>query len=165
MRAGRWRHKAPDPAADHAAARGARPDLGGHLLLYAVVERVHLRARLHPEQRQQDRPRGDPDRTRLRRRLSMGRADGGLAARLAAGRGVLLAVRRLLRLVTDRRGEGIDFKVEHDLRANAPRVCREGKPVPTFPDHALFLARAVIAEGGVALVELRLDAGAVAAER
>jgi len=26
---------------------------------------------------------------------------------------------------------------EHDLRANAFRVCREGKPVPTFPDHAL----------------------------
>ena len=25
---------------------------------------------------------------------------------------------------------------EHDLRANAFRVCREGKPVPTFPDHA-----------------------------
>src|SRR5882757_3988217 len=112
MRAGRWRHKAPDPAADHAAARGARPDLGGHLLLYAVVERVHLRARLHPEQRQQDRPRGDPDRTRLRRRLSMGRADGRLAARLAAGRGVLFAVRRLLRLVTDRRGEGIALALD-----------------------------------------------------
>jgi hypothetical protein len=27
---------------------------------------------------------------------------------------------------------------EHDLRANAFRVCREGKPVPTFPDHALY---------------------------
>src|SRR5262245_59168304 len=26
---------------------------------------------------------------------------------------------------------------EHDLRANAFRVCREGKPVSTFPDHAL----------------------------
>src|SRR5258705_13440441 len=25
---------------------------------------------------------------------------------------------------------------EHDLRANAYRVCPEGKPVPTFPDHA-----------------------------
>jgi len=29
---------------------------------------------------------------------------------------------------------------EHDLRANAFRVCREGKPVPTFPDHALVVA-------------------------
>jgi hypothetical protein len=26
---------------------------------------------------------------------------------------------------------------EHDLRANAFHVCREGKPVPTSPDHAL----------------------------
>jgi hypothetical protein len=26
---------------------------------------------------------------------------------------------------------------EHDLRANAFRVCREGKPGSTFPDHAL----------------------------
>src|SRR6266702_3618589 len=26
---------------------------------------------------------------------------------------------------------------EHDLRANAFRVCREGKPLHTFPDHAL----------------------------
>jgi hypothetical protein len=24
----------------------------------------------------------------------------------------------------------------HDLRANAFRVCREGKPLHTFPDHA-----------------------------
>jgi hypothetical protein len=27
----------------------------------------------------------------------------------------------------------------HDLRTNAFRVCREGKPVPTFPDHALVV--------------------------
>jgi hypothetical protein len=27
--------------------------------------------------------------------------------------------------------------IEHDLRANAPGVCREGKPLHTFPDHAL----------------------------
>ena len=31
------------------------PDLGRHLLLHAVLERVHLRARLHPEQREEDR--------------------------------------------------------------------------------------------------------------
>src|SRR6266478_1682634 len=30
----------------------------------------------------------------------------------------------------------LSFLFEHDLRANAFRVCREGKPVPTFPDHA-----------------------------
>ena len=34
-------------------------------------------------------------------------------------------------------GIPLDLLFEHDLRANAFRVCREGKPVPTFPDHAL----------------------------
>jgi hypothetical protein len=29
---------------------------------------------------------------------------------------------------------------ERDLRANASGVCREGKSVPTFPDHALMQA-------------------------
>jgi hypothetical protein len=29
------------------------------------------------------------------------------------------------------------FLFEHDLRANAFGVCREGKPLRTFPDHAL----------------------------
>src|SRR6266403_878309 len=33
------------------------------------------------------------------------------------------------------------FLFEHDLRANAFRVCREGKPVSTFPDHALAKLR------------------------
>ena len=28
------------------------------------------------------------------------------------------------------------FLIEHDLRANAFRVCREGKPASTFPGHA-----------------------------
>jgi hypothetical protein len=32
------------------------------------------------------------------------------------------------------------FLFEHDLRANAFRVCRDGKPVPTFPDHALIFS-------------------------
>ncbi|MGY2888277.1 multiple sugar transport system permease protein [Bradyrhizobium sp. USDA 4524] len=84
-----------------------RPDLGRHLLLHAVLERVHLRARLHPERRQQDGAGRDPDRARHRRRLPVGRADGRLAARLAAGRAVLLAVRRLLRVVADGGGEGV----------------------------------------------------------
>jgi hypothetical protein len=34
------------------------------------------------------------------------------------------------------RGKALLF--EHDLSANAFRVCREGKPVPTFPDRALI---------------------------
>src|SRR5262249_44409098 len=32
---------------------------------------------------------------------------------------------------------------EHDLRANAFRVCREGKPLHTFPDHALGISIAL----------------------
>src|SRR3954469_9808303 len=30
------------------------------------------------------------------------------------------------------------YVFEHDLRANPFGVCREGKPVPTFPDHARY---------------------------
>ena len=30
-----------------------------------------------------------------------------------------------------------DGELERDLRANASGVCREGKPLHTFPDHAL----------------------------
>ena len=56
-----------------------------------------------------DRTRGDPDRARLRRRLSVGRADGGIAARLAAGCDFLFAVRGLLRVVADGRREGIGY--------------------------------------------------------
>jgi hypothetical protein len=33
--------------------------------------------------------------------------------------------------------------LEHDLCANAFRVCREGEPVSTFPDHALNFRPAV----------------------
>jgi hypothetical protein len=33
---------------------------------------------------------------------------------------------------------------EHDLRANAFRVCREGKPLHTFPDHALVSAMVAV---------------------
>src|SRR5262245_60493001 len=32
---------------------------------------------------------------------------------------------------------------EHDLRANALRVCREGKSASTFPDHALSQRRSM----------------------
>src|SRR6201999_3953156 len=74
-----------------------------------------------PEQRQQDRAGRDPDRARVRRRLSMGRADGGLAARLAAGCDLLLAVRRLLRVVADRRGEGVaGYLLSSELTGSQP---------------------------------------------
>ena len=47
MRADRRRQPLADPHQDRPAARGARPDLGLHLLFHAVLERVHLRAHVH----------------------------------------------------------------------------------------------------------------------
>ncbi len=76
-------------------------------------------------QREQDRAGRDPDRARHRRRLPVGRADGGLAARLAAGGAVLLAVRRLLRLLADGRGEGIAFN-RHAIRCKEKAACEGG---------------------------------------
>ena len=46
MRADRRRQPLADPDQDRAAAGDPRPDLGVHLLLHAVLERVHLRADL-----------------------------------------------------------------------------------------------------------------------
>ena len=46
MRADRRRQPLADPDQDRAAAGDPRPDLGLHLLLHAVLERVHLRADL-----------------------------------------------------------------------------------------------------------------------
>ena len=66
-------------------------------------------ARLHPEQREEDRAGRHPDRTRVGRRLSVGLADGGLAAGLAPGGDLLFVLRRLLRLLPHRRGEGVDL--------------------------------------------------------
>src|SRR5260370_4116038 len=107
MRAGRRRTARADAAADYLAACRARVDLGGNFQVYAVVERVHLLTGVHPEQRQQDRAGRDPDRTGFRGCVSVGSADGGLPARLAAGCDLLFAVRRLLRVVADRGCEGI----------------------------------------------------------
>ena len=57
--------------------------------------------------REEDRAGGDPDRTGDRRRLSVGLADGRVAAGVGAGGDHLLVLRRVLRLVDDRGGEGI----------------------------------------------------------
>src|SRR5258705_1289346 len=40
-------------------------------------------------------------------------------------------------MIWDESSSRSNLLFEHDLRANAFRVCREGKPVTTFPDHAL----------------------------
>jgi hypothetical protein len=46
--------------------------------------------------------------------------------------------------------------LEHDLRANAFRVCREGKPVPTFPDHAAGNKKAPdLLKGGASVQVMR----------
>ena len=79
----------------------------GHLRLHPVLERVHLRAHLHLVVREEDRAGGRADRAGRGRRLSLGLADGRRAARLAAGRDPLLVLRRALRLVADRRGQGV----------------------------------------------------------
>src|SRR5712691_7023965 len=39
-------------------------------------------------------------------------------------------------MIWDESSSRSNLLFEHDLRANAFRVCREGKPVSTFPDHA-----------------------------
>ena len=67
-----------------AAAGGSRPDLGVHLLLHAVLERVHLRADLPVLDAEQDGAGCHRQRVRRRRHLSLGLADGGRAGRLAA---------------------------------------------------------------------------------
>src|SRR5438132_1292507 len=53
MRADRWREPPADPDQDRAAAGDSRLDLGVHLLLHAVLERIHLCAdfpAIDPEQ-------------------------------------------------------------------------------------------------------------------
>src|SRR2546430_4635574 len=54
-----------------------RIDLGLHLLLHAVLERVHLRTDLPAIDPRQDGAGADRQRVRRRRHLSLGLADGG----------------------------------------------------------------------------------------
>ena len=111
-----------DPAADYAAAGRPGPHLSRHFLVHAQLERIHLLAGLHPEQREEDRAGRHPHRTGVGRRLSVGRADGRIAARLAAGGDLLLVLRRLLRLLAHRSGKGIGH-----FASAGPRL-RFGRP-------------------------------------
>ena len=61
----------------------------------------------------QDRAGRDPDRTGDRRRLSVGLADGGIAAGFGSGGDDLFVLRRVLRVVDDRRGEGMKLHHAH----------------------------------------------------
>src|SRR6202047_2135422 len=54
---------------------------------------------------------------------------------------------------SDQSDRDLIFLFEHDLRANAFRVCRQGKPVSTFPDHAL---RNTCVRSDIALLTFRL---------
>ena len=74
------------------------PDLGLHLLLHAVLERVHLRADVPAIGAEQDRAGRDRQRVRRRRHLPLGLADGRRARRLAAAGHPLFVLRRTLRL-------------------------------------------------------------------
>src|SRR5207245_7527516 len=83
------------------------------LRLHAVVERVHLRAHLRVLVGGEDRSRGRGHRAGRRRRVPLGRSDGGCAARLAARGDSLFVLRRVLCLGHDGRGKGmnsLDFK-------------------------------------------------------
>ena len=100
---------------------GPGPDLGLHLLLHAVLERIHLRADLHLIDAVQDRAGRDRDGVRRRRHLPLGLADGGRAGRLAAARHSLRVLRRALRLGDDRRGQGIR-RNDHSTRLVAGSI-------------------------------------------
>ncbi|MHC2163285.1 hypothetical protein ACVL5V_005706 [Bradyrhizobium ottawaense] len=66
MRADRRGEPLADPDQDRSAARNPRADLGLHLLLHAVLERVHLRVDLPAVDQQQDGAGRDRQRVRGR---------------------------------------------------------------------------------------------------
>ena len=110
---------------DHPAAGGAGPDLGRHLRLHAVVERVHLRADLHLVV-------GDQDGAGRRRHRAGARATSTTGAPLMAGALLgslpvavhLLVLRRVLRLRADRRGQGIASGDRDERRQEAAQEAR-----------------------------------------
>ena len=77
------------------------------LLPDAVLERVHLRADLHQQHREEDRAGGDPVGLHRRRPVPLGLADGRRAGRLAAAGDPVRVLRRALRVGDDRRGQGV----------------------------------------------------------
>src|SRR5215471_5703180 len=121
MRADRWREPLADPDQDRAAARHPRADLRLHLLLHAVLERVHLRADLPAIDPEQDGAGRDRQRVCRWRHLPLGRADGGRVGGVAAARNSLCLLRRALRVGHDRSREGIG------ARAGALRDKKQNK--------------------------------------
>ena len=82
--------------------------------------------------RQEDCAGGDPDRTGDRRRLPVGRADGWLTAGVGAGGADLFVLRRVLRLVDDRSGEGVIATTPSPAQRG-----RVGEGVPPTGEHPL----------------------------
>src|SRR5262249_23077373 len=103
-------------------------DFSLHLLLHAVLERIHLRAHLHFLDPEQDGPGRDRQRVRRRRHLPVGLAHGGGSGRLAAAGDPLRLLRRALRFGDDGRGQGIDAAAFcwHPLK-KGPSARRGGK--------------------------------------
>ena len=102
---------------DRAAARSARPDLGRHLRIHAFVERVHLRADLHLVVEIKTVPVGVVTEL-VEAMLPLGPADGGCFARLFTGGIYLLLLRRVLRVRTDRLGEGVAIGAQGERYQN-----------------------------------------------
>src|SRR5438105_1787602 len=96
-----------DPDQDRVAARDPRPDLGVHLLLHAVLERIHLRAHLPAINAEQDGAGCNRQRVRRWRHLPLGIADGVRAGGLAAAGHPLRLLRRALCVGNDRSREGV----------------------------------------------------------
>src|SRR2546426_1329641 len=111
MRAHRRRHALAGDAVHHPADRGAGHPLGRHLRLHAVVERVHLRARVPLFARAEDGSGRRGLRADPRRCLLLGAADGRRPDRLGAGSDRLFVLRRVLRRRGDGKREGIMAKV------------------------------------------------------
>src|SRR5437879_847726 len=107
MRADRRREPLADFDQDRAAARDPGADLGVHLLLHAVLERVHLRADVPAIGAEQDGTGRDRQRIRRRRYLSLGLTDGRRACGVVAAGDLVRVLRRALRERDDRGGEGI----------------------------------------------------------
>src|SRR5947207_2167471 len=112
VRANRRRDALRRDAADRFPDRRPRHPVGRHLRVHAVVERVHLRARLPLVAREEDGPRRRRLRAHPRRHLLLGSADGGRVARLDPRRPRLLVLRGVLRHGPHRIREGLNREGE-----------------------------------------------------
>jgi len=90
----------------------------GIFSFYAIVERVHLRLAFIQSSANKTVPVAILTELVSGDVYQWGALSGGLPARLAAGCDLLFAVRRLLRLVADRGGEGVSGATDRKLHRN-----------------------------------------------